>query len=376
MEAILYNKDLNAIAILDKYISFIWTDRYDVVGDFEITMRMSTDLPRLIQKGYYLQTRGSDHTMIVDTTRITTDVDEGARFVITGESLESILKRRIVWKQTNFNADDNGNKHNLQNGIKQLLEENVINPEIAARKIDNFIFDPSTDPKITSLEFEAQYLGEDLYKVISELCKENEIGFKITINDNKQFVFKLYAGVDRSYEQTNVPCVIFSPTFDNLSNTSYIDSDRSLRNVTLIVGGDGVYNEETGEDTRPRSVHELAGGHIGIERREIFTDATSLSTDDGYGGKLSAVQYAAHMQKKGIDTLMANTDVTLLDGKVDPVRMYIYGKDYFIGDIVQLENEFGQEGTAYISEYIMSCEESGTSAYPTFTIIEKGKYET
>ena len=91
-----------------------------------------------------------------------------------------------------------------------MLNENVISPSDSNRKISNFIFKESTDSAITKLKLEAQYTGDNLYDVIQKICEEQGIGFKITLNDKKQFVFELYAGFDRSYDQTENPYVIFS----------------------------------------------------------------------------------------------------------------------------------------------------------------------
>lgn len=183
---------------------------------------------------------------------------------VTGRSLESILDRRIVWGQKLLSG-------NLQNGIKTLLNENVISPSDSNRKIPNFIFKESTDPAITKLKLEAQYTGDNLYDVIQKICEEQGIGFKITLNDEKQFVFELYAGSDRSYDQTENPYVIFSPKFENIINSNYIESKASLKTVTLV-GGEG-----EGADRRYTTV----GGGSGLNRRELFTDARDISSNVG-----------------------------------------------------------------------------------------------
>ena len=113
-------------------------------------------------------------------------------------------------------------------------------PSIADRKISNFVFVPSTDPKITSLKIDNQYTGDCLYDVVKGLCEENNIGFKIVLTDENKFAFSLYAGVDRSYEQTENPYVVFSPNFENIINSNYYSSRASFRNVTLVAGeGEG-----------------------------------------------------------------------------------------------------------------------------------------
>lgn len=383
MEATILNPNFESIDVIDDYKSFIWNDRYDEAGDFEIYIPITDSLPSNIKKGYYLWNGESDHIMVIESIGYESDEESGDCFIVTGRSAESLLERRIVWNKKVFSAkyDDDGNpiagsEPNLQNGIKTLLEENAINPVANVRKIPNLIFEASTDEKITSLTFEAQYLGEDLYKVITKLCQENEIGFKITLNESNQFVFKLYAGTDRSYgtddePQLINPYVVFSENNDNLLNTNYIDSDKKLKNVALIVGETEL--DENGEEIS-RLDYEL-GSVTGIERREVFVDATSLSLDDESGGTMTSDQYRAHLKQKGIDALIENTPVAVFEAGIEPRVMYIYGEDYFVGDIVQITDKYGREARACISEYIRTCDNSGIAAYPTFKIIQKGAYE-
>jgi hypothetical protein len=381
MEAIVLDTNLDMVGIIDLYESFIWTDRYNKNGDFELKISAKDGLPEYIQKDYYLINPDSEHVMIIDSILLETDFEKGSFFTIKGKSLEYILNRRIVWKKTSFEAASvTDPKPNLQDGIKRLLTENVISPEIAARRIDNFEFEESTLNKITSLEFEAQYFGEDLYEIISKLCEENDIGFKITLTDDKKFVFKLYAGEDRSYgtdenPQIFNPYVIFSPKFDNVINTSYLDSNSSFKNVTLV-GGEAETNDQGEEISRDTYVVTLADFSVGLNRREIFTNASSVTRNIDSEDALTEEQYQAHLRQAGIDTLIDNTITTIFESELEPKIMYIYGQDYFIGDIIQIENEYGQGGRAYISEFVTSCDTNGMSAYPTFETIQKGVYET
>ena len=141
-----------------------------------------------------------------------TSLEEGNVLIITGRDLTSILDRRIVWQQTQCNGD-------FQNQIKKLLNENVISPTDSARRIPNLIFQASTDPKITSLTVDTQFTGDNIFESIKKLCKHERVGFKITLNSNKQMVFKLYMGVDRTFNQTENTAIEFSPRFDNLFNS-------------------------------------------------------------------------------------------------------------------------------------------------------------
>lgn len=262
MDLFVLNTDLEVISIADTYSSLIWTDRYNECGDFEICVPMRQEALEYFKQGYYLSRNDSEHIMVIEELMIKSDIEDGDTLIITGRSIESILDRRVVWGQKIITG-------NLQNGIQTLLNENVISPSNVNRKISNFIFEASTDPVVTGLSIDAQYTGDNLYEVITNVCKETSIGFKVTLDENKRFVFKLYAGVDRSYDQTVNPYVVFSPKFDNLITSNYFESSKELKNVTLV-GGEG-------EGTQRR--YTAVGNLIGLNRRELFTDARDISSD-------------------------------------------------------------------------------------------------
>ena len=354
MDVTILNTDLDAVSIVDTYESFIWTDRYYAYGDFELYETMRDGLLDYIKQDYYLQSKESEHVMIVEKIQITSDTEDGNHVTVTGRSLESILDRRIVWGQKLLSG-------NLQNGIKTLLNENVISPSDSNRRIPNFIFKESTDPAITKLKLEAQYTGDNLYDVIQKICEEQGIGFKITLNDEKQFVFELYAGSDRSYDQTENPYVIFSPKFENIINSNYIESKASLKTVTLV-GGEG-----EGADRR----YTIVGGGSGLNRRELFTDARDISSNVGSDDALTDAEYMAQLQQRGKEKLAENVSITSFEGETETTIMFQYGKDFFNGDIVQIANEYGHETKARILEIVRSEDKDGYSVYPTFKTIEQ-----
>ena len=47
-----------------------------------------------------------------------------------------------------------------------------------------------------------------------------------------------------------------------------------------------------------------------------------------------------------------------------------------MGDNVQLEDAYGHQGKAYISEFIISHDSSGINMYPTFITLQEGDYDT
>ena len=357
MDILVLDTNFNAVDIIDTYESFIWTDRYNEYGDFELYIAANSEHMSKLQKGYYLWNSNSEHVMIIDTKEIDSDIENGNKMIISGSSLESILNRRIIWGQTIISG-------NLQDGIKYLLEKNVINPSIAERKINNFVFKESTDATITNLKIQAQFTGDNLYDAIRSICNEYQIGFKITLNDNNQFVFELYSGINRSYSQSINPYIVFSPNFENIINSNYYDSDKNLKTVTLVAG------EGEGADRRVVVVTDQNGGGSDLDRREMFTDARDISSIIEGDQTLSDDDYNAQLAQRGSEDLYEYDTIKSFDGQVETSYMYKYGEDFFMGDIVQLADEYGNEVSSRVTEYIYSHDSNGIEAYPTFSSIE------
>lgn len=356
MNIFVLDTNFTTVDIVDTYKSLIWADRYNEYGDFELHTLVTDDILESIKQDHYLYTANSEHVMIVEKLLINSDVENGSTITISGRSIESILTRRIIWGRLQING-------NLQDGIKELLDACIINPENPDRRIDNFIFEYSTDPVITNLTLTAQYTGDELYEVIKKICKEHGLGFKITLNDSMQLVFKLYAGVDRSYNQLINSYVIFSPEFDNLLNSNYVESKSALKTCSLV-GGEG--------EGAARKFTSIGGG-TGLSRREVFTDARDVSSDGENDEPISDEEYNGLLIQRGKEKLGENIAVASFEGEVEFNSMFEYGKDYFIGDIVQIANEYGHEATARIGELVISESEEGVSIYPTLMSTEGGE---
>lgn len=339
--------------IVDIFESFIWTDRYDSCGDFEIYATATSDLIQKFASGSYIYSQKSQHLMIIESRELTTDVENGNHLIIKGRSLESILDRRIVWTPTKVTG-------NLQLAIKKLIDENIISATITDRRIPNFIFDMSTDPIVTALTVEAQFLGETLYDIISTLCNMNGIGFRIFLDSSNNLRFKLYSGVDRSFAQSVRPQVVFSPKFENLINSSSIDDYQGYKTNVLVRGSDG----------RRKSAAIGLSGLTGLSRREMFIDAGDLSrTVDEE--EITVAEYELHLQQRGLQELSKNVPYSTFDGQADVGMILVYGIDFNMGDIVQFQNEYGMEARSRVTEMLYSESLSGIGFYPTFTHIEE-----
>ena len=356
MNILVLDTNFVAVDLVDDYESLIWVDRFNECGDFELCTIASSKTLNTFKKDYYLWIQESDHVMIVDTRTVDSDAEDGNKLIITGDSLEYILSRRVVRKQTILTG-------NFQDGVKRLLDENVISPENEERKIDNFIFEYSDDPAITELTIEAQFTGDNLYDAVVSLCISKNIGFKVTLTDDNKFKFKLYAGVDRSYNQLTNPYIVFSPKFENIVNSNYLDSNANLKTVTIVAG------EGEGADRRTLVVEPASGGGSGMSRRELYTDARDISSTTAEGESITEEEYNSQLTQRGSEDLSEHTSINSFDGQVDTNYMYKYEEDFFMGDIVQFADEYGNESMSRVTEFIRSYTSKGFEAYPTFSSI-------
>lgn len=378
MEFMVLDKNYDGIAMIDTFTSAIWAVRYDEAGDFEIYTPVRLDYIQAMQIGNYLWNRDSDRLMVIETVEIETDAEEGPQLIVTGRSLESILDRRIVTSSQNFSG-------NLQSVLFAIIQNEVISSG-GTRRIPGFSLKTSSDSRITSISIsELSIRGENVYDVVCSLCQANKVGWRILPKGAGGFEFELYVGVDRSYAQSVNPYVTFSPSFENLLNSNYIKSFKSYKNSIYAVGTyqkevilQNKYKDDNGEwVVEEQTTYEEAevvtwqysetATPSGLARREMFIDNGGVN-DGEQGGEYAT--WNAVNKEKAIAELGEHQTTTAFEGELEATRQYIYGEDFNIGDIVQVENEFGITGTVYISEIVFSQDANGITITPTFTSTE------
>lgn len=378
MEFMVLDKNYDGITMIDTFTSAIWTVRYDEAGDFEIYTPVRLDYIQAMQIGNYLWNRDSDRLMVIETVEIETDAEEGPQLIVTGRSLESILDRRIVTSSQNFSG-------NLQSVLFAIIQNEVISSG-GTRRIPGFSLKTSSDSRITSISIsELSIRGENVYDVVCSLCQANKVGWRILPKGAGGFEFELYVGVDRSYAQSVNPYVTFSPSFENLLNSNYIRSFKSYKNSIYAVGTyqkevilQNKYKDDNGEwVVEEQTTYEEAevvtwqysetATPSGLARREMFIDNGGVN-DGEQGGEYAT--WNAVNKEKAIAELGEHQTTTAFEGELEATRQYIYREDFNIGDIVQVENEFGITGTVYISEIVFSQDANGITITPTFTSTE------
>ena len=337
------------IGLIDTYNSVIWNVQYFGKNDFQLVTAANDANMDLLQEGRLL-VRESDikldsynNVMLIEKVQIDLDSEKGWLLTVTGKGLKNLLSRRVVWSQITSTGT-------VETTIRQAITDNAINPTDPNRSIPNLVLDSLQGFTDTA---DIQLLGENLEEWLESICTTYGYGWDIYIK-NHQFVFKLYQGTDRSYNQSSVVPVVFSPEYDNLLSSSYSYDKSGYINAALI-GGEG-----QGMAKRTASI----GTASGLARFEMYVDGSSVSSN---GEIITVEEYTALLQSYGKEQIAGSQITKSFDGEVIPDGLYKLNTDYFLGDIVQIQNEKGISATPRIIEIIYADDENGTSVVPTFS---------
>ena len=353
------DQSFNLVNIVDDYISVIWRPAYYDIGDFELYISASSEAVAHLQRNYYL-VRDSDievddagniaysKVMVIKNFSLSTDAEAGDYLTYTGRELKFLLNQRIVWKQTNLTGT-------AENGIRKLVTENAISPTDANRVIPSLTLGVSAG--LTD-RINKQVTGAHLDQAIIDICKTYNYGWDVFIY-NAALVFVIYAGEDKSYNQTERPYVIFSDDFDNILNSNYQLNSEKYANTCLIAGeGEGLN----------RITASVDSGKSGLDRYETYVDARDISQNKDTEDEITLAEYLTLLQERGLENLATLTITEGFSGEVLSDVAFKYGVDFFIGDIVTVINKYGITKDVRVLSAIESVDNTGTKLIPQFNI--------
>lgn len=343
MIPVIMNDEFERLAIVDDYSSFIWSTRYYTSGDFQLIVDANEQYMNLFKRNYYVVRDDDENVGIIENIVVQENEDDHSQLIVTGRFLDCIIARRIIAAQTTVSGK-------VSDCIEQLLDENIMTPTDPDRQIPNFFVD--SFEVVTTMQ--AQYTGKNLLETISGLCQTYGLGYKVILNSDNEFIFSLYNGVDRTYDQNVNDWVIFSDTYDNLLSSKYEESYKSLVNAVLVAG--------EGEGLDRKTAWATTADATGLGRYELYKDQRNIQSNSG---EIPEEEYYELLRESGKESLTAYT--TAFTGNVyfDNIR---YKTDVGIGDICVIENtNWGIYIYSRLVEVIESVDETGKyTITPTF----------
>lgn len=378
MSFYILDSNFKKIALLEDFESMIWTDRYSQCGDFEMLIRNNSQSSQLITPDKYIANSESDRLMIPETRSLGTDIPDGL-VEISGNSLEYIIDRRPTASMTSMEEFQTGKAAYLILMAVHLAcvanEWNVPNPSALPRFRVAFHTAPDTP------QFTMKSKKSTAYEWIQEIAPIEAIGFKVTIQDflnwdpynggikppkedlpwleKNMMVFETYIGKDRTSRQSVNPLVAFRPDLENLSKSQYLESTLRHKNMANVWGDDNKYCLF--------DVHSPSFDPFSVpseELRWMMVDANDIQRPS------NTADFDQLLRARGLAALSDRKKIQIFDGEVYNNNSYVYNRDYFMGDIVELADAYGHKGNARVTEYIWAQDRSGIRAYPTFSTMD------
>lgn len=331
--------DTNIIGIVDTASSVIWHSVYFGVGVFEIQATATPEIVSLLKAGRYVTRPDNDDVGIIEGLHIPENITDGATISASGRFVKSILDRRVI-----YNLSGNSNKAtilrgNVENEVRNVVKDNAIEcPFDSKRNIPNLALGDLANIPLRIVDADGyaaqkQVSYQNLLEYTDGVLEEYGIGAKCILR-NGLFLYTVYSGTDRSIGNgVNAP-VIFSKDYDNLTSSEYTYDETTEKNVALVGGeGEGV----------DRFYSVLDKGGSGLQRREIFIDASSISKtykdENDVEQTYTNAQYKTMLDAKAQQDIAPLVKTETFNGVLDATNgNYIYGRDFALGDIVTVQN--------------------------------------
>lgn len=357
-------EDKIIIGIVDTANTVIWHSVYFGVGDFEIHAPATPEIVSLLKVGRYVTRPDNDNVGIIEKILISESADDGATIAASGRFAKSLLDRRIIYNLSGFSNKATILRGNVESAVREVVKNNAIAcpfdsnrniPALALGEESNFT---------ESIVGQKQVSYENLLTYTDGLLEEFGLSAKCVLRKD-MLLYTVYGGTDRSINNTGgkIP-IVFSKEYDNLTSNEYTFDESTEKNVALI-GGEG-----EGIDRFYTTLN--INSNAGLNRREIFVDASSVSKkykdDNDVEQTYTDAIYIRMLKLKGQQDIAPLVKTETFVGVLDVTNgNFVYGRDFTIGDIVTVQNNsIGKYINARIREVLESQDENGYTVEVTY----------
>jgi hypothetical protein len=351
------------VEVIDRFESMIWTERYQAMGDFELSMVSTPASRRLLTTGTRLAINESYLVMEIETLENKRTSGE-SMLNIKGRSLEKILDDRAPTTYTMVGDPNSQQQKLVFTGVPAEIARKVfrdinilglqdvgdILPGVFEGNGGLYPEDTIPEPtEVVTLEMEPT----TLYEVTKSICELYDLGFRLVRNPATwQLYYDIYTGSDRTSSQNDLDPVIFSPDLDNLQDTTELTTTVLSKNIAYVlspVGHEIVFAQD------------VVNAVSGFDRRVLLVKADDITDTD------PAVA-SAKMIQRGKEELAKNRSFSAFDGELSQTSRYMPGRDYNLGDLVEQRNDDGVTNYMKVTEQIFVQDKEGQRSYPTLSI--------
>lgn len=429
MDVYVLDGNLQPIGLFDSYKSLIWANRYNDVGDCELYVDASVENFQLLQMGSYLTRYDEADSMTcrINKVELDTDAENGTYIIATGADTKKMLDQRIVWSMMNAdgNLEDfiremvnltcinpylparkflktNGNAL-IQLGDKANFTE-VTTEQITYKNVGEkvreycqtnqwgyrfvlssgqlwFQLYKGTD-RSGEVFFSDQYENLSSTKYVDDATNMGNVALVAGSgegSDRSRNVSGYAEGVDRYEIYVDAKDIAQEITWAELTEM-YPTADEGGQGYIASSGSGYVYkmNYLNVQIVDPDQLAQLKinypdGQEITIDGaayyqvyNAIIANLPSNTPQDDDSVELWAIVYEIYLLNRGYEKLAEYGEKISFEGSIIPDITFVYKQDYFLGDIVSVENEYGIKANARIVEIVEVNDENGYSVEPKF----------
>ena len=359
------SKDTRKIIGLIEGAKIFFEYNYNGCGDFEIYCRSTPNSLKLLKNGNYvtipnevdfIDDAGNKYCNIWKIKKVQRQYSRsnGKFLIATGQEAKCIVGQRII----RYVAVLNGSlTTSIQN---KLFNPNIINPVDSNRKIDGFVFKPSTVSRTivddNGNPTSTQVTYDNLLDYTESLYATYDCGAKLRLNlSDLTLCYFIYEGSDKSES------IVFSRGNDNLLSSDYSEDTTNYMSYALIGGED--------DENGVRKVNSIDYGSSGIDRYELFVDAKDVSSkyqdENNEEQSMDDADYKALLKSKGFENLSEHVIERLFDGEIDPTnKRYKFNEHYSLGDLVgSKDTDIGNMAKVQVIKFTKVQDEKGYQEY-------------
>lgn len=226
-------------------------------------------------------------------------------YEITAVSLNALLRDYITIPPIGKAYDNLTAKR--ESIVRTWVTNNIITPTDNTRKLNSFVLGEN---RALGNSISEQTRYKNLADEVSRVLLPEDLGYKVVIDiPNKQFVFNVYQGVNRTSLQSVNSRILFGLKYGNISDYKKVKDTTATKNIVYVAGqGEGA----------DRTIVEVAG--TGTRRKETFVDARDIDL-------LPALMERGNQKLNELSEIN-NYEFETIE------RQFRYGIDYDLGDYV------------------------------------------
>lgn len=359
MELYLLDPLLRRQYVFDRFVSLIWTERWQTYGDFQLNIVSTPATRQAFVDDTYVSMNKSNYVMRIESVEKDVSATGEKILIVKGFSIEKIMTDRVAYKITgDLTTTPQWVLNDKPANIMRTLFHDICvlgqldAGDIIPNLVEGSFMAASTIPEPTD-PITVTLTPVDLYTAENQIATAWNLGFRILRSDTTgQLYWEVYAGSDRTDDQTALPPVVFSTNLGNIQNTKELTDISKAKNVAYV------YSPAGFQMVFAPGVDDTVDG---LERRVLVVNATDITST-------ATPSVSAALTQRGYQALAAARTSYLFDGEISQHSSYIYGRDYNLGDTVNMQNDDGVANIMRVTEQIFVQDNQGERSYPTLVL--------